>query len=84
MKKLSLTYRSLIFFSIPSILTSMVEVFASGIDTALVGHLSTKALAALAVASTVFNSLTWVFNFLVNASLEAVAHYRGRGDVQLI
>jgi len=84
MKKLSLTYRSLIFFSIPSILTSLVEVFASGIDTALVGHLSTKALAALAVASTVFNSLTWVFNFLVNASLEAVAHYRGRGDVQLI
>lgn len=84
MKKLSLGYRSLIFFSIPSILTSLVEVFASGIDTALVGHLSTHALAALAVASTVFNSLTWVFNFLVNASLEAVSHYRGRGDEKLI
>lgn len=76
----SFSYRSLLFFSIPSILTSLTEVLASGIDTALVGHLSTRALAALAVASTIFNSFTWIFNFLINASLEAVANYRGQSD----
>ncbi|GAB4013817.1 MAG: MATE family efflux transporter [Bdellovibrio sp.] len=76
----SFGYRSLLFFSIPSILTSLTEVLASGIDTALVGHLSTLALAALAVASTVFNSFNWLFNFLINSSLEAVANYRGQSD----
>lgn len=78
----TLSYKSLLFFSIPSILTSLTEVLASTIDTSIIGKLGTQPLAALAVASTIFNSFTWIFNFLINASLEAVASYRGQSDSQ--
>ncbi len=43
------------------------------VDTALVGRLDTQMLAALAVATTILSSVTWVFNFLIHASTQAVA-----------
>lgn len=43
------------------------------VDTALVGKLDTNLLAALAVGTTLLSSFTWVFNFLIHASTQAVA-----------
>ena len=49
-------------------------------DTAVVGRLGTVPLAGLALASTVLNTLVWVFNFLSYGTTVRVAVRRGRGD----
>lgn len=50
-----------------------MEPLAGVVDTALVGKLDTALLAALAVGTTLLSSFTWVFNFLIHASTQAVA-----------
>ena len=49
-------------------------------DTAVVGQLGTAPLGGLALASTVLNTLVWVFNFLSYGTTVRVAVRRGRGD----
>ena len=49
-------------------------------DTAVVGRLGTVPLGGLALASTVLNTLVWVFNFLSYGTTVRVAVRRGRGD----
>ena len=69
----TLGYKELLLFSLPSILSSLLEPIASVVDTAFVGRLDTTSLAALAICVTIFNSFTWMFNFLVHASTHAIA-----------
>lgn len=49
------------------------------VDTAIVGHLGTIPLAALAVAATVLTSLFTVFNFLTYGTTAQVARLHGAG-----
>jgi multidrug resistance protein, MATE family len=65
--------KSLLFFSLPSILSSLLEPIASTIDTVLVGNLNTQWLGALAIATIIINSISWIFNFLVHTSTQSVA-----------
>ncbi len=65
--------KSLLFFSLPSILSSLLEPIASTIDTVLVGNLNTQWLGALAIATIIINSISWIFNFLVHSSTQSVA-----------
>lgn len=60
-------------FSLPSIAASLLEPLSSVVDTALVGHLDTTLLAALAIGTTILSSFTWIFNFLIHASTQAIA-----------
>ncbi|MCB9062255.1 MAG: MATE family efflux transporter [Halobacteriovoraceae bacterium] len=76
------TYKFLIVFSLPSIFSSMLEPLASVVDTALVGHIETSWLAALAVGTVIFSSITWIFNFLVHASTQTVAVSRSKDNWQ--
>jgi len=69
----SLSMRALFLFSIPSILSSVLEPLASVVDTALVGKLHTDSLAALAICTIIFNSFSWIFNFLVHTSMQAIS-----------
>ena len=64
-RPLDLGLKSLLLFSIPSIVSSMLEPLTATVDTALVGQLNTKWLAALAIATVIFSSFTWMFNFLI-------------------
>ncbi len=68
----------------PSVVSSVFEPLASIVDTALVGHLNTKSLAALAIAVAIFNAITWMFNFLVHASTQAVADYQAATNSELL
>lgn len=68
-----INYKTILLFSIPSILSSMLEPIAGFVDTSLVGHMNTKWLAALAICVTIFNSFSWMFNFLVYASIQTVS-----------
>lgn len=77
-------YRELIFFSLPSLAASLLEPLASFVDTVLVGRISTEWLAALAVASAIFNTITWVFNFLIHTSVQAVSSHDSSGERDLL
>lgn len=50
------------------------------VDTAFVGHLNSSWLAALAICSILFGSLTWIFNFIVHTSTQAVSAAASRSD----
>jgi len=50
-----------------------------GIVLAIVGHLGTKQLAALAIAATVLSSAFTVFNFLTYGTTAQVARLHGAG-----
>ena len=63
----------LIILSVPSILSCLLEPLASLVDTLYLGQLGIKHVAALAVASAVFNSLTWIFGFLIHVSTQAIS-----------
>lgn len=63
----------LFLFSLPSILSSLLEPLSGLVDTALVGRLDSTWLGALAIAVTLFNSFTWMFNFLVHASTQTIS-----------
>src|SRR3712207_4919899 len=49
------------------------------VDTAIVGHLGTVQLAALAIAATVLSSAFTVFNFLTYGTTAQVARLHGAG-----
>ncbi|MEX1100065.1 MAG: MATE family efflux transporter, partial [Bacteriovoracaceae bacterium] len=70
----------LVLFSLPSILGSLFEPLSGVIDTALVGQKNTQWLAALAVGTTLLNTFTWMFNFLVHATTQGLADAIGRGE----
>lgn len=77
-------YRELIIFSLPSLAASLLEPLASFVDSLYVGRLSTESLAALAVASAIFNTITWVFNFLIHTSVQAVSSHSASGEEELL
>ena len=74
-----LSYRTILFFSLPSICASLLEPLASVVDSALVGRINTAWLAALALSLVILNGFTWLFNFLSHATTQAVADGGGRG-----
>ncbi len=82
--KSSWGYRELILFSLPSLAASLLEPLASFVDSLFVGRLSTNSLAALAVASAIFNTITWVFNFLIHTSTQAVSTHSASGEEELL
>lgn len=73
------SYKGLMALSLPSIIATMLEPISSVIDTALVGKFDTGSLAALAIGTTLISSLTWMFNFLVHAPIQAVSDKIGKG-----
>lgn len=84
MKLSGLRSRDLWWFSVPSIIASVFEPLASVVDTALVGHLDRDSLGALALAVAVFNAITWMFNFLVHTSTQAIADHEVSKNLELL
>ena len=73
--------RRILAIAVPALGSLLVEPIYVLTDTAVVGHLGTSELGGLAVASTVLNTLVWVFNFLSYGTTVRVAVRRGRGDL---
>jgi len=63
LKQLS-TNREILSLAIPNILSNISVPLLSTVDTALMGHLSSLHLAAVGIASMVFNLIYWNFGFL--------------------
>lgn len=80
----NITIKSLLLFSIPSIISIILEPIAGMVDTALVGRMDIVWLAALGISTTILSSFTWVFNFLIHTSTQKVAFYSGKKDLDKV
>jgi len=74
--------RRILAIAVPALGSLLVEPVYVLTDTAVVGRLGAVPLGGLALASTVLNTLVWVFNFLSYGTTVRVAVRRGRGDLQ--
>jgi putative MATE family efflux protein len=53
---------------------------ASVIDSALIGRFDTNWLAALALCQSLFDSFSWIFNFLIHTTTSAISEAYGKKD----
>jgi len=80
MARLTPVDRRILALAIPALGTLVVEPVYVLVDTAIVGHLGTASLAALALAGTVLNTVLWACNFLQWGTTSRVAFLTGRED----
>jgi putative MATE family efflux protein len=80
MRRMDELDRRILAIAVPALGSLLVEPIYVLTDTAVVGRLGTDELGGLAVASTVLNTLVWVFNFLSYGTTVRIAVRRGRGD----
>jgi len=72
--------RRILALAIPALGTLVIEPIYVLTDTAIVGHLGTASLGALAIAGTVLNTVLWACNFLQWGTTARVAFLTGRED----
>ena len=72
--------REIVALALPALGALAAEPLYLLADTAIVGHLGTTQLAALALAATALGAVTTVFNFLVYGTTAQVARAHGAGD----
>src|SRR5258708_2400771 len=72
--------RAILRLALPALGALAAEPLYLLADTAIVGHLGTPQLAALALAATALGGVTTVFNFLVYGTTSQVARAHGGGE----
>ncbi|MGB3952927.1 MAG: MATE family efflux transporter, partial [Solirubrobacterales bacterium] len=72
--------REIVRLAIPALGALAAEPTYLLVDTAIIGHLGTTQLAALALAATFIASAYWVFNFLAYGTTARISRLHGAGD----
>ena len=72
-------HRTLLFLSVPVLLSMTAEPVTALVDTAFISSLGVAELAALGVGTTALSSLFWIFNFLGVGTQTEVAQEFGKG-----
>ena len=72
--------REIFRLAVPALGALAAEPLYVLVDTAIVGHLGTTELAALAIAATVLTSAFTVFNFLTYGTTARVSRLHGAGQ----
>jgi putative MATE family efflux protein len=72
--------REILLLALPALGALAAEPLYLLADTAMVGHLGTEELAALAIAATLLAGTFTLFNFLTYGTMAQVARYHGAGD----
>jgi putative MATE family efflux protein len=72
--------REILRLAVPALGALAAEPLYLLVDTAMVGHLGTDELAALAIAATLLAGTFTLFNFLTYGTTAQVARYHGAGD----
>jgi putative MATE family efflux protein len=72
--------REILRLAVPALGALAAEPLYLLVDTAMVGHLGTEELAALAIAATLLAGAFTLFNFLTYATTAQVARYHGAGQ----
>jgi len=73
--------RTIIYLSLPILLSLIAEPLTGLVDTGFVARLGAVPLAALGVGTGALSSVFWIFNFLAIATQTEVAQTYGRGDL---
>ena len=73
--------RTIVYLSLPILLSLIAEPLTGLVDTGFVARLGAVPLAALGVGTGALSSVFWIFNFLAIATQTEVAQTYGRGDV---
>ena len=79
MRDRATTDRQILALALPALGALAAEPLYVLVDTAIVGHLGTHPLAALAIAATVLSTAFTVFNFLTYGTTARVARLHGAG-----
>lgn len=75
-------HKEILRLALPSIVTNITVPLLGIADTAIVGHMGRAGyIAAIAVCSTIFNMIYWIFAFLRMGTTGLVAQAWGRGTV---
>ena len=74
--------REILALAVPALGALAAEPLYVLVDTAIVGHLGTTQLAALAIAATVMSTAFTVFNFLTYGTTARVARLHGAGQAE--
>src|SRR5678815_4161471 len=72
--------REILRLAVPALGALAAEPLYLLVDTAMVGHLGTDQLAALAIAATLLAGTFTLFNFLTYGTTAQVARFHGAGD----
>lgn len=72
--------RTIVYLSLPILLSLIAEPLTGLVDTAFVARLGAVPLAALGVGTGALSAVFWIFNFLAIATQTEVAQTYGRGD----
>ena len=72
--------REILRLAVPALGALAAEPLYLLVDTAMVGHLGTEQLAALAIAATLLAGTFTLFNFLTYGTTAQVARFHGAGD----
>lgn len=72
--------RTIIYLSLPILLSLIAEPLTGLVDTGFVARLGAVPLASLGVGTGALSSVFWIFNFLAIATQTEVAQTTGRGD----
>ncbi len=78
-----LSYRTLLYFALPAIAAVGLEPVAEMIDTAILGQVQSKWVAALAATNAFLASFAWIFNFLAYRATAQIALEIGKGRKDL-
>ena len=72
--------RTIVYLSLPILLSLIAEPLTGLVDTAFVARLGAEPLAALGVGTGALSAVFWIFNFLAIATQTEVAQTYGRSD----
>ncbi|MDB2447492.1 MATE family efflux transporter [bacterium] len=76
------SYKSLFWFSLPSVAATLVEPFVEIVDSAIIGPISPAHLSALSANGAIFSVSVWIFNFLVHVGSAEVASSYGQNNTK--
>jgi putative MATE family efflux protein len=74
-------HKNILSLAIPSMVALIAEPLLGVVDTALVGHLGTLELSVLAIITTFFSSITWIFSLFVSGTTASIATLMGEKKV---
>lgn len=72
----------IITLALPSMIALIAEPLLGLVDTALIGHLGAKELAAMAIVTSFLSSVIWLFNFFISGTTANIAFYHGQKNEQ--
>ncbi len=80
MEKEKISYKAILKFTLPAIVSVGLEPMAEMIDTAFLGHVNTTWVGSLAATNACLGSFAWIFNFLSYGVTAQIAQSLGAGN----